>query len=295
MLMFLMLFSACNSNDIQQTDATDAADTAAVTDKSADGSSVVLPILMYHHFTEADSTELTTVVTEDSFREQIVALKKAGYHAVTTADVISYAEGNSDLPEKPILITIDDGYKSNVTIAAPILKENGMCATVFVIGINAGQEVYAHSGAPLSPARFGSEDAKMSIADGTLDMQSHTFDMHQLVSYGYSLRDGVYIKEGETEEAYRAALITDISKSIAEINADFGCEVNALSYPFGYFSDIADEEFKAAGIKLTVTTNEDCSVIEKGNPESLWRLPRINVTDYYTGDALIARIEELKK
>ncbi len=283
LLMFLIIFSGCKTDKQPEPDTTEEI------------SSTAIPILMYHHFTEDSSTELYTVVTKNRFSEQITALKKAGFNTVTTADIINYAEGKGNLPENPILITMDDGYKSNVTIAAPILKEHGMCATVFVIGITAGQEYYAHSGAPLSPARFGGKDAEAFIQDGIINIQSHTFDMHQLVSYGYSLRDGVRIKDGETEEEYRAALAEDINRSIAEIKADFGCDVSALAYPFGYFSDIADEVFMEAGIKLTVTTNEDCSVIEKGNPESLWRLSRINVTDAYSGEALIARIEELLK
>jgi len=53
-----------------------------------------------------------------------------------------------------------------------------MCATVFVIGINEGEEIYIHSGYPLQPARFSYEDAEPWVKKGVLDIQSHSMDMH---------------------------------------------------------------------------------------------------------------------
>ena len=93
-----------------------------------------LPILMYHHF--ADESKSGTVVTPGRFREQMTALREAGYEAVTIPQVIGFVREGAPLPEKPVLITMDDGYGSNLTVAAPILEETGMRATIFVIGIN---------------------------------------------------------------------------------------------------------------------------------------------------------------
>ena len=148
-----------------------------------------LPVLMYHHFDETSTAD--TVVTPDRFREQMTALKDRGYTTVTLRQVLDYVEQGTPLPEKPVLITMDDGYTSNLTLAAPILEETGFCATVFVIGINEGEEIYVHSGNPLCPARFSYEDAEIWVEKGVLDLQSHTFDMHQQASYGFSGRDGL--------------------------------------------------------------------------------------------------------
>ena len=318
-----MIFSCCGTKDAERPDITDViteADTTDITDiaetleeteevtepetepeteaETEPPEEIVpvsLPVLMYHHFTEDTSTKHTTVVTKNRFTEQIAALKNAGFNAVTADEVISYVEGNCELPENPILITMDDGYTSNVTIAAPILKEYGMNATVFVIGVYAGREINVHTGNLLFPPRFGGDEAEMSINDGTLFMQSHTYDMHRLISEGFSLRDGVLMMDGESEEEYRAALQKDIEDSVAELEADFGTEASAFSYPYGYCSDIADEVLKEAGIKLTVTTAEGVAIIEKYNPDSLWRLPRINVTNWFTADKLLAKIEDLMK
>ena len=157
-----------------------------------------LPVLMYHHF--ADEAKEGTVVTPVRFREQMNALKEAGYQAVTIPQVIDYVENGAPLPARPILITMDDGYGSNLDTAAPILEETGMCATVFAIGINEGEEYYPHSGEPMWQERFAFEKAAPWVEKGIIDVQSHTFDMHQLASYGYSGRDGVLRLEGESDE-----------------------------------------------------------------------------------------------
>ena len=132
---------------------------------------------MYHHFD--DTSKDGTVVTPGRFREQMTALREAGYEAVTVPQVIAFVREGTPLPDKPVLLTMDDGYTSNIAAAAPVLEEMGFCATVFVIGINEGESLYAHTGAPLSPERFSYEEAAPWVEKGVLDLQSHTYDMHQ--------------------------------------------------------------------------------------------------------------------
>ena len=163
-----------------------------------------LPVLMYHHF--AQESTYPTVVSFGRFREQLAALRDAGYHTVTIPQLIAYVDGGAPLPDKPVLLTMDDGYTSNIAAAAPVLEEMGFCATVFVIGINEGESLYAHTGAPLSPERFSYEEAAPWVEKGVLDLQSHTFDMHQLAAYGHSSRDGMLRLEGEEDGAYVRAL-----------------------------------------------------------------------------------------
>lgn len=66
------------------------------------------------------------------FREQIAYLKKAGYRAVSLDAVYNYFIGGASLPPKPVVITFDDGFRDNIENAYPILKEYGMCFTIFL-------------------------------------------------------------------------------------------------------------------------------------------------------------------
>lgn len=253
-----------------------------------------VPVLMYHHFIEKGSAQTDTVVSAQAFDEQMGALREAGYTAITPGQLIDYVDGAGELPEKPILITMDDGYTSNLTIAAPILEKHGMTATVFVIGINVGEENYLHSGQPLDPPRFDWEEARPWVDKGVLTVQSHTYDMHQRNWYGFSGRDGVLQRSGESEEDYRAALKADFLRAQREMKENMGTDMVALAFPFGLCSPQAVEELKELGVRLTFTTDCGCSRAVQGVPESIQCMERWGVTDDLTGGELLQKLGELR-
>ena len=248
-----------------------------------------LPVLMYHHF--ADEAKEGTVVTPVRFREQMDALKEAGYQAVTIPQVIDYVENGAPLPARPILITMDDGYGSNLDAAAPILEETGMCATVFAIGINEGEEYYPHSGEPMWQERFAFEKAAPWVEKGVIDVQSHTFDMHQLASYGYRGRDGVLRLEGESDEDYRQALLSDMEAFRQRRGNRVSTELLALAYPFGYYSEEADALLKEAGYAVTFTIDERPNYLSVHNGSCLRMMGRVNVTDWISGQELVQLLQ----
>lgn len=255
--------------------------------RSGDG--CALPVLMYHHFD--DTSKDGTVVTPGRFREQMTALREAGYEAVTVPQVIAFVREGTPLPDKPVLITMDDGYGSNLTVAAPILEETGMRATIFTIGINEGEEYYAHSGEPMWQHRFAFEEAAPWVEKGIIDVQSHTFDMHQLESYGYSGRDGVRRMRGESAEDYRRALLDDAAAFRERRGDRVATELLALAYPFGYYDMEADKIMGEAGYQLTVTIDERMNRLRAGDEACLRMLGRFNVTDHTSGEALVDRLD----
>ena len=62
------------------------------------------------------------------------ALQVKGYTAITVSDLLAYVQDGADLPEKPVMITFDDGYYNNYIYAYPLLKQRGMKAVVSIIG-----------------------------------------------------------------------------------------------------------------------------------------------------------------
>lgn len=250
----------------------------------------VLPVLMYHHFAQESTGD--TVVTVQTFRRQMTALKEAGFTAVSLGQVLAYVREGEPLPDKPVLITMDDGYTSNLTLAAPILEELGFRATVFVIGINEGETLYAHSGEPLSPPRFSYEEAAPWVEKGVLDLQSHTYDLHQLSSYGYSGRDGVLPLEGESSEAYEAVLREDAERFRQRREGRVDTELVALAYPFGYWTEEADRLLEEEGILFTFTIQERSNRLLPGDLSCLRRMGRYNVTEGWDGPELVKRLED---
>ena len=249
-----------------------------------------LPVLMYHHF----DTEFfdSTVVSPERFREQMTALRDAGFHTVSIPQVIDYVETGAPLPDKPVLITMDDGYASNLTVAAPILEELGMCATVFVIGAYEGETRSPNNGWSLFIPRFSYQEALPWAEKGVLDFQSHTFNMHLLVRDGFSSRDGMLRMPGESAGDYRQALLSDGAKARQRREEDgLPTALNALAFPFGYYDVELDGILREAGYAATFTIDERLNRLLPGHPESLRMMGRINVTDFMSGEKLVKRAE----
>ena len=268
----------------------DTADTSLESSAPIDEAQITcdVPILMYHHLDPEESGAAT--VTVATFEAQIGALSEAGYTAITLEDLVSFVDSGTPLPEKPIVITFDDGYLSNYEYALPILERYGMCATVFVIGYSFGCDTYKDTGVPIIP-HFGADEALAMVNSGIFDVQSHTFDMHASESIeGDGARISVLPLEGESREDYEAALRDDIRKSIALIEGVCGERVFALAYPRGYYNDVAQSILASEGIRVTLTTEEGVNTVVYGEPESLYAMKRYSVDESMTPEVLLSKI-----
>lgn len=90
-----------------------------------------VPVLNYHQVNDVDNNALT--VPTEEFERQMSYLRNEGYHAITPDQLNDYLNNGSPLPEKPVLITFDDGYRDNYENAFPILKKYDMTATIFLV------------------------------------------------------------------------------------------------------------------------------------------------------------------
>ena len=248
-------------------------------------SKVSLPVLMYHHIDREVPSDMT--VSPARFEEQIAALTQDGWNSVTIAQLIDYVDHGTPLPSNPILITFDDGYASNLELATPVLEKYGQHGVIFVIGINAGQDTYLHTGQPLTPARFALEDALPYVESGVLELQSHTFDLHQRASYGISGREGVLPLAHEDENAYRQLLFQDTQKQQALFRTHLGTSITALAYPFGFSNSASEQIFTSLGIRATFTTTPGNNTIVKRQPESLHLLSRYTITDRMAAEDIL--------
>lgn len=95
--------------------------------------------LLYHRFADdasysrlTDLTERVYTVSELKFHEQLAALRRLGYVPVTLTQAIDFTEGRGSLPERAVLLTIDDGCRNVQRVAEPVLRRHGFHATVFV-------------------------------------------------------------------------------------------------------------------------------------------------------------------
>src|SRR6266571_3922383 len=107
-----------------------------------------LRVLCYHQVHPGGPNRFT--VTPQQLDQQLGYLVGAGFHFIHARDRLS---GNS-LPERPLLLTFDDGYLDNLEHAQPVLQRHGAKATIFIVTAYAGDRAQWNTdGAPLMSPR----------------------------------------------------------------------------------------------------------------------------------------------
>ena len=256
---------------------------------SPDEISAQVPILMYHHLSE-DVTN-SEMVSPEQFEAQIRALSEAGYTGVSFDELQAYVLRGAPLPEKPVVITFDDGYESNYTLAYPILQKYGMKATIFAIGVSFGKDHYKDTDYAITP-HFGAAEAAEMAASGLISIQSHTYDMHQWPPYesGSAVRENILPLPGEGEEAYVQALTEDFTRSCALLEDAAGQPVDVLAYPAGQYSTLAQVTLQSLGVHVTLSTNPGVNTVVRGLPQTLYAMLRFGITEDVTPEALLDMI-----
>ena len=254
---------------------------------------VDVPVLMYHHLAERPNE--STIVTPETFEHQLQVISDAGYHTVTVQDLIRYVYSGEELPENPVCITFDDGYLSNYEIAYPLLKKYGMKATIFVIGSSVGCSEYKGSGRKIKPHFSWAQAAEM-MDSGLIDIQSHTWDMHQWCegegSDTKDVRESAVPLKGETESEYIGEFSADIREFQRVYAEKTGRRCNVISYPQGQYSVLSEVTAAECGIQATLVTETGRkNTLIKGLPQSLRVLSRSNVTESTTDEELLGKLK----
>ena len=251
-----------------------------------------VPVLMWHNLAEESSGDMT--ISVDTFRAQIEALHEAGFKTVSLQQLYDYVHFGMELPEKPIVLTFDDGYLSNYEYAYPILQEYGMQATIFAIGVSVGKDTYKDTDHAMTP-HFGADEAREMVDSGLISVQSHTFDMHQWPPFedgNAQVRETLLPFDGEADADYEAAVEADFAESRELLESITGQPVNALAFPEGAYVTLTQDALRSAGAELTFTTVRAVNTVVKGLPQSLCAMPRFGMTESTDMTALVAELEQ---
>ena len=242
-----------------------------------------IPVLMYHHFkTEEVEPDNGANMHIDEFEEHMKTLQQAGYTPIFLSelyDIMKQAQIEKEngvvipelqLDKKYVVITIDDGYRSNYELAYPLLQKYNMkaCISVITSRIHTG---YVYSSKEIEKMSW--ENLNEMQNSGLVEIYSHTYD-HEPVG------DRIY---------------TDVRSSIqkGEEMLDKQLEnrspVSVLTYPNGnYRKNIALLMYIYMGYDLQLTTNSD--VVNRNT--SVLEVPRITVNSGWTGEQLLQKIEQ---
>ena len=243
-------------------------------DESMNPNTVNVPVLIFHSFSETGPYNANVMSTEE-FEAIIKMLSTNGYHSVFYSQLVDFVDNGTPLPDNPVVITFDDGYTDNLTLAYPILQKYGFCCEIAVIGCHVGKSTY--SDYELIP-HFSLEEVS-NLPDDLVSIQSHTMYMHMLkdfptLSQG---RHGVGMRPSETPESYYQALVTDFSSSYQQISNSLTPPL-ALTYPYGIYTETAEQAARDTNFRLTVTTKIGSNILTQGKPDSLFLLNRLSLT-----------------
>lgn len=232
----------------------------------------LIPILMYHHIVEEDNETNKITITTKRFKEDMKYLRTKGYTTISFKELIKYREGKGKFPEKPIIITFDDGYEDNYKYAYPILNENNMKATIFVLGARMGITNFNND---TRYSYMSWKQAKEMYESGFIEIQPHSYDLHNYEE-NFKYGQGVLSKNKENKKQHYDRFLEDTEKIMKLIKDNVGCENYVFAYPYGKYNATNEEVLKYLNFKITLTTKSEYADISNG----LYELKRINVPSH---------------
>ena len=217
------------------------------------------PILMYHYASApppaADIYRRDLSVSPALLRSHLEALVDAGYTTISMYDLVNHLNQGAPLPEKPVILTFDDGYRDNYENAFPLLQEFGMTAMFFVVTdyMDAGNPVYL------------SWDMAREMQAAGMYIESHGRDHTSL--------------RGRADDY----LIWQALGSAETIEYELGVRPRFITYPFGHYDGTTIRIFESAGYWGGVT-------IRGGTvhtADDLFQLKRVRVRGTTTATELL--------
>lgn len=216
------------------------------------GPRTTLPILMYHHLAE-EGPYNTMTVSPDSFRKDMEWLRDQGFTSLLPSDLVKIAAGEMEMPEKPVMVSFDDGYNSNYELAFPILKETGIKATIALITCVNTNEDYVSWGMSWRMIREMQDS-------GLIEFGCHTDFLHDDQN-----PTGLTRLEGESREDYIARISKDLLYSKGKIEEHTGVPCVYLAYPFGKSDPWLVEWLQETGtFAVTTTTTTEIADLADG-------------------------------
>ncbi|MEM7014237.1 MAG: polysaccharide deacetylase family protein, partial [Verrucomicrobiota bacterium] len=188
-------------------------------------------ILGYHDFTESGSgTDMK--INIDKFRQQMQTLKDSEVPVITMRDFIAWKKGEKEIPDKCVVITMDDGWVGVYELAYPILKEFGYPFSIYLY------KNYVNTG-----GRSLSYDQVREMMANGCEVGSHS------VSHDFMART-----RGRTPDQYEAWLREELGESLRFLREHFGEDVlPVFVYPYGNYNDQVVELAEEYGYEIGLT------------------------------------------
>ena len=230
---------------------------------------VVIPILLYHDFVatvpDSDPDNFSYINTPQSYEENIKVLLEDGYKFISFQELHDANNGKIELPEKPILVTFDDGYYSNYEYIFPILKKYNVKASIFVVTDKIGKEIDGKK-------YLNWEQCKEMQDSGLVEIFSH--------SKKHVFYDKLPVR----------MIRDDVSQSYKIIEENLGRKnLKVFAYPYGAYTKETVWTLKLNGIDMQVY---DIGMNYSNDFNNNY-IKRINIPCEMTGAEIIEKINSI--
>lgn len=248
---------------------------------------VVVPVLMYHNIVKTRPTKYE--VTLEMLESDLKYLKDNGYHSVSPEEMVAYVKGAKlKLPDKPIMLSFDDGFYNYNRYLINLLEKYDMCATVAVVGDftkynKSTDAVERYTYVDIDDIRELSESGRVAIAN-------HSNKLHTRKNG----RVGATIKQGENPDKFKQILRADTEAWEKELSK-IGVKPIVYAYPYGVFCKESEEVLSDMGYQMTFSCEERVNYIRQGKDGCLKRMGRYNRDSYRGSMAAIIREFDAKK
>lgn len=225
-----------------------------------------VPVLCYHQvrpYQSGDSsyTKQFLVAQPATFREQLDAIKEAGYTTIGPDAYRAYLTAGTPLPKKPVMLSFDDGKDNQPGTALPALLDRGMTGTWYIMTVVIGKPGWA------------SKSQIRELADAGITIGCHTYDHNDVRKYTG--------KDFTTQ-------FDEARKTLQEMS---GQPVDSFAYPYGAWNTAALPHLQKAGFSTGFQLEE--KPVDPTRP--LLTLRRGLAVSTWSGEDVLKELGRLEK
>jgi biofilm PGA synthesis lipoprotein PgaB len=200
-----------------------------------------IAVLSYHHIA-ADTTLSTYTIHPDSLRAHLRRARANGWTFVPLSTVIKHRRTPHRLPAKTMVVTFDDGYRSFVELALPILREEKVKPTLAIVSAWVDQPPAG------IPPLLSWDEIRALDRGGQVEIASHSHDQHRFLTsnpYGDTepaVTTRRYVADErryETRAEYEARVGEDLRAAQERLHEKLGHRVTVLAWPYGEWNTTA--------------------------------------------------------
>jgi peptidoglycan/xylan/chitin deacetylase (PgdA/CDA1 family) len=222
--------------------------------------------IAFHDVVDQPADLASDAVTTRTLVQFFDWLKGTGWTAISLDDVSDAARGRRRLPDKAILLTFDDGYKSFYSRVYPLLKAYRYPAVLSLVGswmedTSDGTVLYGDKKVPRTTF-ISWDEAREIEASGLVELASHSYDLHHgvqanpqgnvvaaAITWRYDPRSRTY----EDDAAYEARIRADLTHARTMMESNLGHPPRTMTWPYGRYTGPALDVAKDLGFSIALT------------------------------------------